>query len=550
MEQLAKRLDGDTQKMMERWDGRPDYIIEDIFRVRDLETKEVSQLDVTDYQRQFVHAYFFGEESTVSVLKGRRTGYSFIACACLLLDAIRTPHGFFAITAPSKSQAKDRIEDIYDLMEWAKFDFGDLPISNRDEIELQNGATLMAFSGNPDTSRGADSADTLYIDEMDFLHDQEESMRAFSPFVALGDATTIQISTPDSRNSVFMRDQERGSPEGDNGIISIEQPAFSNPESIDVSRSLLEQDVDAVMPYLDVSEAERDRARDPEGFKQEYLCIPAEEEYSFFNEEPVMGAVEASKTGGYAYGATIGPQKGGRMMMGVDIAGGGKDDTAICIVEHDGAERYLRYHEAITQSTLREAGIQPSKPRNPSAIAERIQQLYTANSVDKIITDATNIGEGFDSEIRQSIGRGVSSFNFSDSEAVANMMGDLNYAFHNNNITLVDDDQLVDQILAIVKSQTSKSSRPKFSGKEQSPDDKDDLAIALALAAFPPNVNTEDKSLTEQTDDEPQPSSSSQPNLSIETTEEAGYNGAAHSGGRADSRGRSEKYKPRYNRGR
>lgn len=553
MEQLAESLDGDTEELLDRWEGRPDYIIEDIFQVRDLETKEIADLDLTHYQRQFVHAYFYGDESTISVLKGRRTGYSFIACACLLLDALRTPHGFFAITAPSKSQAKDRIEDIYDLMEWADFSFGELPVDNRDEIELPNGATMMAFSGNPDTSRGGDSADTLYIDEMDFLHDQEESMRAFSPFVALGDATTVQISTPDSRNSVFMKDQQDGSPEGENGIIAIEQPAFENPQQIDVHESLLEQDVNAAMPYLDLSKAERDRARDPEGFKQEYLCIPVESEYRFFDEDSVLAAVEKSKHRDYAYGSRVGPQKGGKMMMGVDIAGGGKDDTAIVIVEHVGNERYLRYHEAITDATLRSAGIRPAKPRNPSAIAQRIKQLWKANEVDKIITDATNIGEGFDSEIRQSIGRGVASFNFSDSEAVADMMGDLNYAFHNGQMVLAEDETLREQILAIVKSKTKKASRPSFSGKEQSPDGKDDLAIALALAAFPPNVNTDGKTLTQADDTgETRAPKTSQPNLSVSSPddEDSGYNGVAHRSGQTrGGRGRSS-YESRYRRSR
>ena len=499
MKEVAQRLDADTDALLDRWEGRPDRVIEDIFRVRDLESKDVEPLELTSYQKQLVHALWYGNASTINVLKGRRTGYSFISCAALLLKGLVQPHSFFAITGPSKSQAKDRIEDIYDLIEWSKLDF-DLEIDNRDEIELSNGATYMAFAGNPDTSRGADSADVLFIDEMDFLEDQEESMRAFSPFVALGDAKTLEISTPKLENGLFMQDQEAGSPEGENGIISIEQPAFKNADEINVKRSLFAQDVEPSMPYLNIEKAERDRARDPEGFRQEYLCEPVENQYRFLDERTVKGSIEALSDSDYEYGPTVGAPEGGNLVMAVDIAGGGKDDTAIVMIEHVGQKRYLRYHEVVTDSRLNDVGISPANARNPSAIAQRIQQLYRANGVDRVVTDATNIGEGFDSEIRETIGRGVNSFNFSDRKAVAEMWGDVNYGFHNNQITLVDDDKIRDQLLAIVKDKTTKGSVARFSGKDTAPEGKDDLAIAFALAAYPPNISTESKSLTQEKD--------------------------------------------------
>lgn len=549
MEELAKRLDADTDALLDRWEKRPDYVIEDIFQVRDLETKEVSDLELTSYQRQFVHAVWYGDASTVNVLKGRRTGYSFISCAVILLKAMTTPHGFFAITGPSKSQAKDRIEDIYDLIDWARVDFN-LEIDNRDEIQFPNGATIMAFSGNPDTSRGADSADILFIDEMDFLEDQEESMRAFSPFVALGDATTIEISTPKLENGLFMQDQKEGSPRGDNGIIAIEQAAFENPDGIDPERSLYAQDVEPAMPYLSIEKAERDRARDPNGFRQEYLCKPVEDEYRFLDEEPVDSAIQRGRKDSYLYGPSVGTAVEGKKVMAVDIAGGGKDDTAIAIVEHRGSKRYLRYIEAVNDSTLRSAGIEPANARNPSAIAQRIHQLYRANNVDQIVTDATNIGEGFDSEIRETIGRGVNSFNFSDREAVAEMWGDLNYGLHNGQVTLVDEDELREQLLAIVKDKTNKGSTPRFSGKDHSPSGKDDLAIAFALAAYPPNIETSDKRLQkkEEVESEPEPESTLGGSaLNVEQMSESSSK-IAHSRGKTSGNTHSRNYGRRHSR--
>jgi phage FluMu gp28-like protein len=487
-----------AEALVERWSGRPDLFIEDVFRVRDLNTKEIADLNLTDYQRQFVHAVWYGDSSTVSVLKGRRTGYSFIACLTILAKALLQPHSFHAITGPSKSQAKDRIEDIYDLIEWSKLDFN-LEIDNRDEIELANGASIMAFAGNPDTSRGADSADILFIDEMAFLEDEKESMRAFSPFVALGDANTIQISTPNTSNDLFMQDMERGSESGENGIIAIEQPSFKDADSIDVERSLIEQGVEPANPYQNMEEAEKDRQRDPEGFKQEYLCKTVSDRYRFFTEEGIDRAIARGQEDGYVHHPATHARRGGKMVMGVDIAAGGNDDTAISVWEHDGPERLLRFHTILDEKDLDALGI-GGKPENPSDMAAYISDLADNMGVDRVVLDKTGVGEGFNNEVNKVLGRRANGFDFDDKEKIAEMMGDFNYALHNDLLTLVPGDGgLIEaQLKAIVKEKNHRTSKPKFSGKENAPDGKDDLAMALVLGAFPPNFDA-DRSTTPET---------------------------------------------------
>jgi hypothetical protein len=505
MEDLAKTVsenddDFSEDELKERWDGRPDLFIEDVFRVRDLNTKEVIDLELTNYQRQFIHALWYGDASTLAVLKGRRTGYSYVACLTILAYALLHPHSFTAITGPSKSQAKDRIDDIYTILDLSKLNLEEdtLPINNRDELELPNGASVMAFAGNPDTSRGADSADILFIDEMAFLEDEEESMNAFGPFTALGDANTIEISTPNTENDLFMSDIEKGSPEGRNGIIAIEQPSFKDADNIDVEKSLIEQGVEPANPYQNMEEAEKARQRDPEGFKQEYLCKTVSDRYRFFTEAGINRAIERGTHDGYVHHPATHARRGGKMIMGVDIAAGGNDDTAISVFEHDGPRRLLRFHTTLSPQDLSAVGLS-GKPENPSDMAAYVSILADNMGVDKVYIDKTGVGEGFNNELTKVLGRRAEGFDFDDKEEIARMMGDFNYALHNDLITLVPDSEnhLGDQLKAIIKEKNHRTSKPKFSGKENAPDGKDDLAMALVLGAYPPNFDADRKTTPE-----------------------------------------------------
>lgn len=520
------------EALLERWDGRPDLFIEDVFKVRDLNTKTVEGLELTDYQRQFIHAMWYGEASTLSVLKGRRTGYSFVACLTILAYCLLNPHSFVAITGPSKSQAKDRIDDIYDLLKWSKLNLtrDECPTDNTDEIELPNGATMMAFAGNPDTSRGADSADILFIDEMAFLEDEQESMNAFGPFTALGDASTIQISTPNTENDLFMKDMENGSPEGENGIIAIEQPSFKDAEQIDVQRSLLEQGVEPANPYQNMEEAEKARQRDPEGFKQEYLCKTVSDRYRFFSEEGIDRAVARGESEGHVHHPATHARLGGKMVMGVDIAAGGKDDTAIAVFEHYGQERLLRFHTLLDEEDLDKAGV-GGKPENPSDMAAYIDFLANNMGVDKVYLDKTGVGEGFNNEVNKVLGRRAEGFDFDDKETIAEMMGDFNYALHNDLLTLVagSDDLLASQLKAIVKEKNHRTSKPKFSGKENAPNGKDDLAMACVLGAYPPDFDA-DRNTTPVQRDNVSNFESEEPD-ETEGSERGGFNQMVQSSG-------------------
>jgi hypothetical protein len=57
-------------------------------------------------------------------------------------------------------------------------------------------------------------------------------------------------------------------------------------------------------------------------------------------------------------------------------------------------------------------------------------------------------------------------------------------------VTLIPDDRARDQLLAVTRTQKEDWNTPRFSGKENSPDGKDDIAVALVMGAFPPGFET------------------------------------------------------------
>lgn len=485
LHELAKQLDVDTDTVVERWKGRPDLIIDDLFRVRDQDTGQVRDLELFDVQRRAVHAYFYSDAGTVNTYKGRRIGYSFVFVACFLLEAMFYPDSFYPLVSRSLSQAKGRIEDIQSLIDHAKIE---IPTekNNTDYIELWNSSSFKAYSADSDTSRGDDSARAVLMDEMAFMEDEESAHEAFGAFLALGrNRKMVQVSTPNTKNDLFMREHRRGSPEGSDGVLSIKQPTFKNAEEIDIHTSLYEQDLEPVRPEVNIDQLETQRLSDPEGFGQEYLCRAVSDEYRFFGADSIEKAMAKGGAPDYEYGVQAEKTNGWRRIMGVDI-GINRDDTVLSVVDHNGRERHQKALIVVDDDVLREAGVKNPDRSNANDIADLIYNIYNQMGVDRVIMDKGGPGETFKRIVERRLGRSVIGFDFSARDDVADMMGDMNVCLRNRNAILIPDDRLEDEMKAIVKEKRDDYARPKFSGKDHSETGKDDAAIATVLSAFPP----------------------------------------------------------------
>lgn len=486
LKKFANQLDADADDIVNRWQGRPDLIMDDIFRVRDQDTGELRDLELFDVQRKAVHAYFYGDEGTLNTYKGRRIGYSFVFVACFLLEALFYPDSFYPLVSRSLGQAKDRISDIEQLIDTAKIE---IPTNktNTDYIELWNDSAFMAYSADSDTSRGADSARAVLMDEMAFMEDEKSAHRAFGAFLALGKGRKmVQVSTPNTKNDLFMQEHRRGSPDGEDGVISIKQPTFANAEEIDVHTSLYDQRLKPVRPEINIGQLETQRMSDPEGFGQEYLCRPVSDEYRFFGEDSVDDATRKGGIETYETGLDAPKKPGWERIMGVDI-GINRDDTVLSVMDHKGQEREQRAVIIADREWLQIAGVRGPDRGNANHIAELIHHVFIQTDVDRVIMDKGGAGETFKRIVQRKLGGHLVGFDFSAREDVADMMGDMNICLRNRDITLCPSDRLADELKSIVKEKRDDYMKPKFSGKDHSQTGKDDAAIATVLSAFPPN---------------------------------------------------------------
>lgn len=490
LREFASQLDTDTDVILDRWQGQPDNIIEDIFRVRDIDTGEVRDLELFDVQRKVIHAYFYGDASTMNLYKGRRIGYSFAVVACFLLEGIFYPDSYYPLVSRSLSQSKDRISDIQSLLDHAKVEIPTVK-ENTDYIELWNGSAFRAYSSESDTSRGDDSARAVLLDEMAFMEDEEGAYRAFGAFLVLGqNRKMVEVSTPNTKNDLFMQEHRRGSPDGENGVLSIKQPSLANADEIDVNTSLYDQEVRPVRPDMNIDHLETERLSDPEGFGQEYLCRPVVDEYRFFDEEAIRRAQQRGAAPDYEIGYSA-PKQGGRRIMGIDV-GIEHDDTVISVMDHyTTGERKQRLLMVVDEGILRQnTTVRDPDPGNANHIAQLVNVVHSAMNVDATILDKGGVGQTFERIIERKLGREVVGFDFSDNDSVVDMFGDTNVCLRQDSMTLINDDRLFDEMQAIVKEKNEYYSTPRYSGKDNSESGKDDTAIATVLSAFPPKISS------------------------------------------------------------
>ena len=205
------------------------------------------------------------EQNEATLVAGRRAGKnSKIAAPIALYEAFRDHHltrgdrGYVMLIAPTKRQAKIAMRFIRAYLKSSLLLKRYIACERSDEVELTNGISIACYPCSCVTVRGF-SVVCAICDELAFwrheetaANPEEEVLAALRPALATSQtAKLIKISTPYRKEGVLWREYQQRA--------ELDQPVWqlSSPE---------------MNPTLQLSFLEKERKRDEETFRREFLA--------------------------------------------------------------------------------------------------------------------------------------------------------------------------------------------------------------------------------------------------------------------------------------
>ena len=373
-------------------------------------------------------------------VSGRRVGKSRTASWLALWKAITYPNAEILVTAKAQRQSMELFNQIQSEMRNAPLSESEWGVvrSTRTEINFDNGSRIIALPVGRDGSniRGYGSQENMIIvDEAAFINDSI-FQEVLSPMMAVGGGTFILLSTPFGKKG-FLYEQ------------------FNNPKWYTM------QVPSSANPLVDDEfiEEQRENLTNTQ-FKQEILGQFVESADSFFTREELMACTAESVD-----------RKGDIAFLGVDLASTGGDESVYVCIDDTGNVFHI---EHTTDKPMTDA-------------MGRIRELDSYYDFNKIIVDSTSLGQGTVDQVRESLGRKVEGFKFTNDKKQS-LYNTLKNELQNENITYPyipgkneqDGNKMVAQCLDLEYSYTS-------SGKmriEHPPGGHDDFSDALALAVW------------------------------------------------------------------
>jgi hypothetical protein len=153
------------------------------------------------YQIEIISAI---ENGNTIICKSRQLGISEIILAYMLFCAVKNP-GYLALIV-SKSQRDTSLlaRRIKRMIEGYSGQIKTVT-DNISDIEIQSGGRLLFGNSNPDSYRGIESVNHVFIDEFSFIEDAQEIRNCIKPSqLMLGkNAREILVSTPNGKNNEF-----------------------------------------------------------------------------------------------------------------------------------------------------------------------------------------------------------------------------------------------------------------------------------------------------------------------------------------------------------
>jgi len=258
-------------------------------------------------------------------------------------------------------------------------------------VKFTNGSQIIPISGGSPESIRSLRAPILVLDEFAFNEYQREILTAGERCVSEGGQITI-ISTPrttDVINDEFWRIWIKAD---DLQYKRYEFPIFPR-DKVDVNRSLLEQNLTPIAPWIDMETLERDRRRDALMFSRENLCLPMDESVAFLAWQLIVQSCILPYTRKGILNTENDP-----IFCGVDV--GREQDLTVIEVFQKNDNVYNQIDEIIM------------KGRPIPDQVKRIGKLHEQYNFEVVNVDKTGIGLGLYDYCRKEIGGRVKGIHF------------------------------------------------------------------------------------------------------------------------------------------
>lgn len=243
--------------------------IAETFRVRAPDGSAIDY-DMTDYQREF-HAASLnvkGEEAEdILFIKARGISFSFSS----LIDLIMTGLMYRNQILPIITQRLDRPHPLLEVAKWliinAKADLGRVEIMEGQIKFLDTNSVMKPFpSGSAANAVRSTRLIRALIDEYAFQSHDKELLTAVQDTMQSKLSQIIIGSTPCGMNNHFFKLIKQPI-----GFQVFRLPVFDE-KKFDPHKSILQQDLIPVAPWIDLGELEKKRLRDLNIFLQEQMC--------------------------------------------------------------------------------------------------------------------------------------------------------------------------------------------------------------------------------------------------------------------------------------
>lgn len=339
------------------------------------------------------------DSEQIVIVAGRQSGKSMTLAIKALWTAFVKPNEDILILAPTQKQAQIIYDVIYGMISKSDLFKGHIKKFTMSETIFDNESHIRCLTvGKSGTFARGYSATMLIFDEAAFI--PEEVFVSLEPAFAVRGKQMILSSTPYGKRGFFWQIYSQHLLNKDS---KTKVHRFKSEENRILKKDFLIQ--------------ERQRMTEVQ-FRQEYEAEFIDEVGLYFPIELVMRCAQD-----YEYGFPTEKEEGTRLIVGVDVARVGEDETAFVVVQKvpDGISKVI-YAETHSQFKITDT-------------AQFILRWLNTYSIDMVFIDMTGVGAGVVDILEQNFSHKVKGITFT-AQSKSDMYSSIKIAMETNKLVV------------------------------------------------------------------------------------------------------------------